>query len=472
MTARGVDATLCGVGFIYSGCTPSVLSDVGVRLAPASTLWITGPNASGKSTLLNVLAGVIPEVIEGTLTGQIAIESAGTAAPVNAMVMQDSGVYLFRTVYDEVAFALLNSGIDPDEVSEAVFAALASTGVEGMEGRLMHTLSGGERQKVAVAAALAVDPDLLLLDEPFEQLDPASCADVLAIAARRVQNGTTLVVATRQAGNVPAGASRLHLVGGRPAAPGDTGDTSAFVRRLPDLGDVMLELVEVTHRYSATAGIERVSVRVHAGESVALLGPNGAGKTTLMKHTNGLLAPDSGDVRVMGVGIAGRPVWEIARDVGMLFQNPDDQIFNRTVLKEAAWGLKTRSVSSHEAESAAMSALEELGIAHLAAENPHEITASQRQLVAFASILVMSPRILVLDEPTKALDEQAAELVATAVDRRLADGAGALIVTHDLQLAARMADRGVVLVDGAVIWEGAINELAAVPQIVSKARLT
>ena len=440
-------------------------------MQPGRELWITGPNASGKSTLLLVLAGVIPEVIEGSMAGTVDLTTAAGERSIPAMVMQDSGVYLFRTVYDEIAFVLQNRGLDPDLVPPAVAEALGVLGIEALEGRLMHTLSGGERQKVAVAAALAVEPDLLLLDEPFEQLDPASAAQVLTLARERAEDGMTIVLATRQARHVPAGAEELHLVDGRMAQRGTSPAAAQAARESNAPGDAMLEMRAVTHRYSENSGIEAVDLVVRAGESVALLGPNGAGKTTLMKHANGLLRPQSGTVLIGREHIAERPVWEIARDVGMLFQSPDDQIFNRIVEKEVAWGLRARGVSVEDATSAALYALEELGIEHLAAENPHELTASQRQLVAFASILVVDPKLYVLDEPTKALDARAAEVVAAAVDRRLAKGAGVLLVTHELGFARRLADRSMVLVGGRVVSAGPTGELLASRDLLESARL-
>jgi len=491
VTHRGARVYADGLGFAYSGADSWALAHIAIDIAPGEELWLTGANASGKSTLLGLLANVIPTVIEGTLAGELEVTAergaatapataataaaAETAAPavpdaINSMVMQDSGVYLFRTVYDEIAFVLANRGVAPELVPAAVADALAVLGVESLEGRLMHTLSGGERQKVAVCAALAVEPDLLLLDEPFEQLDPASVAEVFSAARSLAEEGLTLVIATRQASLVPPGARELHLAAGRlaerPAA------APAPEPRAPGIpGEPLLELAGVTHRYSPTAGIEGVDLTVRRGESVALLGPNGAGKTTLMKHADGLLRPQSGIVRVAGADIAERPVHQIAREVGMLFQNPDDQIFNRTVISEVAWAPRARGMAEPEAHAVALEALAELGIEHLSAENPHELTASQRQLVAFASILVVSPQLYVLDEPTKALDAAAAEKVAVAVDRRLAEGAGVLLVTHDLAFAERLADRSVVLIGGSVAWEGMTAALLDEREVLERARL-
>jgi len=471
MSSRGARISAKGLGFTYFGDRSPALSDVSFEAEVGTETWITGPNAAGKSTLLAVLAGVIPTVVEGKLQGTIEVGSPlEGSAPVPAMVMQDAGIYLFRTVFDEIAFPLENRGVSTKDLETAVRAALAVVGIAGLEGRLLHTLSGGERQKVAVAAALAVDPDLLLLDEPFEQLDPASVDEVLTLATGCAADGATVLIATREADHVPDGARRIHLVAGvrtedeAQAAP-------AYVHVARPMGDAVLEMRSVTHRFGTGGGVDEVDLVVHAGESVALLGPNGAGKTTLMRHAIGLLRPDAGSVRVLGEDIGPRRVWELARHVGLLFQNPDDQVFNRVVDVEVAWSLIAQGMSRTAAIERARAVMVELGIEGLAQENPHEITASQRQLVAFASVLVADPRVIVLDEPTKALDATAAETLAAAVDRRLDEGAGVLLVTHDLRFAARLADRCVVLADGSVIADGPAGELLADEDLLRRARL-
>lgn len=471
MSARGASIHADRLGFTYLGSRVPTLADITLEAAPGSETWITGPNAAGKSTLLALLAGIIPTVMEGKVEGTLEMRAdADGLPPVPAMVMQDAGVYLFRTVYDEVAFPLENGGVSTAGVEPAVRAALGLVGISHLEGRLMHTLSGGERQKVAVAAALAVDPDLLLLDEPFEQLDPVSADEVLALARTRAREGATVVIATRESEHVPEGVQWIHLVAGSRAAE-SVDATHPHARTGYSGGDVVLEMRAVTHRFGSGGGIQDVDLVVRAGESVALLGPNGAGKTTLMKHAIGLLRPDSGTVMVLGEDSGRTPVWELAREVGLLFQNPDDQVFNRVVETEVAWSLLARGAAKSVAFDRAREVMAELGIGDMAQENPHEITASQRQLVAFASVLVAEPRVIVLDEPTKALDAVAAEKLAAAVDRRLSDGAGVLLVTHDLRFAARLADRCVVLADREVVVDAPTRDVLSNDGILRRARL-
>lgn len=454
--------------FRYLGAPREAVTDLTLEIHPGDELWITGSNASGKSTVLAMLSGIIPTVIEGHLSGEAAVEHLTCG-----MVMQDSGVYLFRTVFEEVAFPLENGGVPEAEIEREVDAALDRLGIANLVGRQMHTLSGGERQKVAVAAALAVNPDILLLDEPFEQLDPQSVGEVLALAREHARRGAMVVVATREESHVPEGVTQTHL--GQDSVDRLVAPHACRAARLaePTAHSAVpsLQFRDLSHRYGSGGGVEGVNLDVRAGEVVALLGPNGAGKTTIMKHAIGLLRPDSGAVSVMGQDIFATPVHEVARTVGILFQNPDDQVFNRTVLDEVAWGVTVRGVPKETARERALGALSELGIDGLAGENPHEITGSERQLVALASIIACRPRVLILDEPTKSLDRRAAEIVGGAIDRLAAEGVAILLVTHDVGFAARVADRCAVVSDGRVVAQGLTADILGNSSLLESARL-
>lgn len=450
-----------GLSVAYPHSRSWALRSVDVTFPAGSETWVTGPNSSGKSTLLSAIAGVLQNVIDARVEGSVEFGD-GAAGRTISMALQDSGVYLFSTVFDEVAYPLENAGIGEDELADAVEMYLSRVGASALIDREMHTLSGGERQKVALATALARTPGLLLLDEPFEQLDPSSARELLQVVR---ECGATLVIATRDESRIPPDARRVRL-GALPAAVGACG-----VRRSRDTGEPLLEMRGVGHRFESGGGIDSVDLVVHGAECVAVIGPNGAGKTTLMRHAIGLHRPQHGMVRVCARDIASIPVWEVAHDVGLLFQNPDDQLFNPTVRSEVAWSLTARGVSVSEVESRVARVMDELGLGHIADANPHDLTASGRQLVAFASVLVTEPRLIVLDEPTKALDSQATEVVACALDRRLDRGCGALVVTHDLTFARRVADSCAVLDAGTIVASGPTDEVLADEAMLVEARL-
>jgi energy-coupling factor transport system ATP-binding protein len=190
-----------------------------------------------------------------------------------------------------------------------------------------------------------------------------------------------------------------------------------------------------------------VDFAVRPGEIVAVTGPNGAGKSTLLRHFNGLLRPSVGEVLVCGRSIAGVPVGTVAASMGLLFQHPGDQLFERTVLREAAFGLRPL-FGKAEAEGKARAALAAVGLSGTEAAHPAELSASQQRLLALATVLAREPAVLALDEPTVGLDRHGLEALQGAVDRAAARGAAVVMVTHDLSYARLNAHRVLELTDG------------------------
>jgi cobalt/nickel transport system ATP-binding protein len=211
-----------------------------------------------------------------------------------------------------------------------------------------------------------------------------------------------------------------------------------------------------------------VDLHVHAGERVALLGPNGAGKTTLVLHLNGILTPDAGSVAVSGLPVTKSNLQEVRRRVGVVFQDPDDQLFMPTVRDDVAFGPRNLGLRGAELDSRVVHALEAVGMAEFADRPPHHLSFGQRRRVAVATVLAMQPEILVLDEPSSNLDP--------ASRRELADilrglDVTVLMVTHDLPYAFELCPRAVVLSDGVVVADGPTGELLTDDALMSAHRL-
>ena len=192
------------------------------------------------------------------------------------------------------------------------------------------------------------------------------------------------------------------------------------------------------------AVLNGVSLAVHPGEIVAVLGPNGAGKSTLLRHLNGLLQPQAGSVLVNGQDIAGLPPGTVAADVGLLFQDPRDQLFERTAEREIGFGL----VAGPAAAASVRRALSAVGLADAAGKHPAELPASQQRLLALATVLARQPRVMALDEPTVALDRHGLARLDTAVRQAAGEGTAVVLVTHDLAYARTLAHRVAALDDG------------------------
>lgn len=220
-------------------------------------------------------------------------------------------------------------------------------------------------------------------------------------------------------------------------------------------GDPILRVEDLAHVYpGGTRALDGVNLSIGAGERVAIVGQNGSGKTTLVKHLNGLLRPTEGTVRVAGRDIAGDPVHLVARTVGFVFQNPDDQLFNRSIEREVAFGPRNVGFPEDLARRLVDTAIAAVGLADARGDNPYDRNVSDRKLVALASVLAMDPAVLVLDEPTTGQDGPGVARVGAIVDAWRAAGRSVIAITHDMEFAARHFGRIVVMRDGAVVADG------------------
>lgn len=491
-----------GLNFRYAGSSIKALNDLDLEAQPGELLFVIGGNGSGKSTLFSCIAGLVPDLVKGELSGEITIDEIKigvNSQPRNpvGMVLQDSDTCLFEDVDQEIAYPLINCGVSGAELYKCVFEAAQALGVSHLLQRKMSTLSGGERQKIAVATALANNSSVLLLDEPVEQLDPDAAHEVFTVLRRLTREGKTVVVSGRSLDYAKVYADRIAFLNSGSLAgvfPGDsvlpdnescfdfavekTKDTGnsgnsrqTFSEKVSNFSSYIAKFEQVTHLFSDSGGVEDIDLTIKPGEILAVMGPNGAGKSTLIKHCLGLLRPQKGNAFLFGEDVSDLPAWKLAQKVGMLFQNPDDQIFNERVDKEVAWNLKVRGMKWDSALIEARRVLAELGLQNLCEKHPHELTRSQRQLIALASVLVTRPDLIILDEPSKSLDSKwVAEVMAKVCSQRQREGA-IVIVTHDPSIAWAYADRVALIVEGRLADIGNTKEIFLDPVLMERAKL-
>jgi len=443
-----------GFGFAYRGAQTWSLMDVDLTAPAGEMTAVVGGSGSGKSTLLACLAGDPPETPSGFVRGsaQVGGQPHPTRRAFATITLQNPGVHLFETPLTEVGFSFECRGMRRDEADAAAREALDAAGVGEMADRPLRTLSGGERQRVALAAALATAPAALLLDEPLEQLDADGAADVIARLRAFADSGRAVVVATRSRELASVCDTRFGLSGGEAVDAASALPEVRSERRLDVRpGAVALAMDSVRFRYPQGGGVDDLSMTVREGETVALLGRNGAGKSTALRLCVGLLAPQGGTVLLGGQEPSALGPQEVSRRAALLFQDPDDQIFNPRVDDEIGWALRVRGVPPDERSARVAVVMAELGLTRHASTHPHELSRSTRQLVALASALVTDPAVLFLDEPTTALDGPTVALALAAVERRRIAGAAVVVVTHDPRLATGWADRTVHIEDGRVL---------------------
>jgi energy-coupling factor transport system ATP-binding protein len=478
-----------GVTFSYPDAERPALCGVDLTIDEGTFALALGPTGAGKSTFLRTANGLVPHFTGGRFEGRVTVAGRDTLqhpprrlADVVAFVPQDPDAsFVLDRVEDELAYGMENLGVDPGHMRRRVEEMLDLLDIEPLRGRSVRTLSGGERQRVAIAAALAAGPRILVLDEPMSQLDPQGAEHVVAALQRLVHDqGITVLLAEhrleRVAGAVdlalgfddgtvtvgaPADVIRGMAVGppvarlgrsvGWDPVPLTVRDARALARALPARtiqprnasGAVHVELRGVTAGYHGVPALREIDLRIHEGEIVAVLGRNGSGKTTLLRTIAGIHQTEAGEVRVGGR--APRP----GIDVGLCPQEPESILFANTVADELRATLNARGI-----EEEPVLKLHALGIDDLATRHPRDLSAGQRLLVATAAVAVGRAPVLLLDEPTRGVDPEAKDRLARFVRSHAADGGLVVLATHDVELAAAVATRVVMLAGGQIVADG------------------
>jgi len=507
--------------YTYPDSSQPVLTDVTLHIAEGEFALVAGPAGVVKSTLRRCLNGLVPHFTGGTLSGSVAVaghdpvaEGPQVLAGVVGFVFQDpEAQFVVDQVEDEVAFALENAAIPPAEMRVRVEEALKLLDLEPLRARPLGTLSGGEQQRVAIAAALALRPRVLVLDEPTSQLDPQSAEDVLqALVRLNREMGLTIVLAEHRLERIlphadhliylpslPTGRSSGEVLSGPPrhilpqmdlppprvtlgkelaweplpltveegqAFAEKTVSGSRFQVSRPNLQpetlkpETVLSVEGLSFNYDTTPALRGIRMRVGAGELVALMGRNGSGKTTLLKCIVGLLRPQRGKITLAREALIGRGTADICRHIGYLPQEPDDLLFADSVAEELAVTLRNHGLSDSPPIAPA-DLLARLGLSDLAASYPRDMSVGQRQRVALGAVTVTRPRLLLLDEPTRGMDYPAKRELVRLLREWQAGGVGVLLVTHDVELVAQAADRVAVLDQGEVIADGPPAEVLA-----------
>jgi len=503
-----------GLRCVYTGAGRAALEGLDLDLPAGALAVVMGATGAGKSTLARCLTRIVPCFTPGDVSGDIRLAGepidgrrVGELAGTIGMVFQDFEAQLFSTdITQEVVFALEQTGVPPGEMPARVRRALADVGLAGFEGRDPTTLSGGEKQRLAIAGLLALRPRIMLLDEPTTDLDPVGRAEVLhTLAALRAEGLTLLVidhdpsaaadadvllllhegrvvacaspervladVATCTAAGVrPADVARVFSALGLDAPPLDV-ETAAAQLRAAGLeprplqevargradGAVAVEVRGLGHRYAnGYEALGDVNLRIRRGEIVALVGRNGSGKTTLAKHLNGLLAPTTGSVVVEGKRVDALPLEEMARRVGYVFQDPDHQLFAATVGEEVAFGPQNLGLPPGEVAARVTHALQAVGLDDRDAD-PFLLDKGFRQRLAVAAVLALGPDVLVLDEPTTGLDFREQQRMMELVRALNAAGRTIVVITHTPWVIAEYADRVVLLGGGRVRYDGDVR---------------
>lgn len=521
----------------YRGQKSSALREINLELKRGEFLMLMGPSEAGKSTLAATFNGLIPHFHLGKLKGNVTVMGRNTKdftvaqmAEIVGMVFQDFEAQLFSTNVElEVAFGPENFAVDREEIRRRIDENLSYVGLEASRNRPPSTLSGGQKQKLAIASVLALKPQVLVMDEPTTDLDPISKMGVFEITHRLckrddltlmiveheteealfadrialIKDGVLIKVGpTREIlsdvdtleelGVMPLGIPKFFKRIGMsdlPLTPDEGVEAfknldikiskNAYEKKISDEKEALeihnkplIECKDLSHTYAGEVkALTGVSLDIFEGEIVAIIGQNGSGKTTLAKHFNGLLMPTEGTIDVNGIPTSEQGIFKLGQSVGYVFQNPDHQIFSEKVFDEVAFSPRLRKFSEKEVNERVTEALEAVGLAGQEEEDPFTLTKSGRQRVAVASVLASNPDVLILDEPTTGLDYSEQRSMMNMVQKLNENGSTIIFITHHMWVVAEYAKRSFVMKNGNIILEGTTREVFSQGEVLQDAFL-
>ncbi len=504
-----------------------ILDGIDLDITAGDYLLITGRSGSGKSTLCRIFNGLIPHFYGGVLEGDVFVDGlpirqTSVAALFDrvAMAFQNPDTQLFcRSVEQEIVFGLESLGIERRAIEARLASAIEAVGIGALRQRAPQDLSGGEKHLVLIAALLALRPRVLVLDEPFANLDPGNVRRIRGLLRELHAGGCGIVVCEHRLSRAVPDATRMVVIhqgciaaDGDPhqilAHPDDTwGLEPPLATRLgaalglnplprtiedlrpisprtdlidglsPPLPPKMVQpglppVLAVNHLSSRAAAraplLKDIHLTLHPGECLAIVGSNGAGKTTLLRHLLGLQRPDKGSIRIDGHEIGKMPVSDVAKTVGLAFQNPDNQFFRFTVEQEIRVGPEAIGHLDAEWIAELMTLFQ---LTPYRSKAPYRLSGGEKKRVAFASALAARPKVLALDEPTAGQDFDFRRNLRTFLQRLQTRGQAIIIVTHDLTFAERTAGRWLLMAEGRLLADGRPDAIMADPALMSRAGL-
>lgn len=512
------------------------LDDISFTAEKGEFIGIIGENGAGKSTLSQAFCGLVPQFYKGAYGGKVTIDGISAAATPTAELCKKVGLIFQNpfnqlsgakdTVWDEVAFGLENFGVPAEQIHERLDKVLHQLDIWQFRDKNPFDLSGGQMQRVAIASVLAMEPEILLLDEPTSQLDPQGSEEVFHTVELLAKTGITIFMIEQKMEKLASYCDRILLLHEGKQIAFDTPEKIFSRSDLADLGICPpyaaryckeQNILRPDGTYPVTvddvqkvlkAGIYKVATLPQLADPVyrnvaenrftvndlhfsytedhpifegfrlsldqrptAIIGQNGAGKTTLVRLLKGLLKPASGTILYKGEDISGRTVASLAGQVGYVFQNPDDQIFKYKVIDEIMFGPLNIGMDKEKAKQKAMEALELTELAAYAEENPYDLELSQRKLVAIASVLAMDTDVIILDEPTIAQDYKGKEIIRKIITNLSEHGKLVLAILHDMDFVAQCFSRVVVLAHGKLLADGTPSEVFVQKEVLKKAAL-
>ena len=505
--------------FKYKTRPELALENVSLELKQGELLLIAGSSGCGKTTLARCINGLIPRSYRGERSGKVLLygrEVSDMPIPEMAQVvgtlLQDPERQIVASnVFNEIAFGPENLGLPRDEILARVDQAVKRLNLEYLRGRETFNLSGGEKQKVALAGLLTMNPSILLLDEPLASLDPASAHEALEVFRSLADEGKTVVLVEHRVEDAIEAKpdrllymedGRIKYLGGIKDLPKEIDHTKVklpapwvvqrvktmdAVTKMPpkpqpgERGEPLVVFEDVSFQYDPDLPLilQDVNLKIYPGDLIAVLGPNGAGKSTLVKHAIGLLKPTKGRVLVEGQDTRKMSVAQIARVLGYVFQSPTHMLYAPTVQEELEFGPKNLQFDPMLIPRFVEESLSTVNLKGFEEYPPLGLSFGQQKRTTIAAVLAMRSKILIMDEPTAGQDfanythfmNTMCDVSEDAQSVLSANFAATLFITHDLDLAVTYANRVLLFGDRHIVADGTPQDVLKDEELLLKYRV-
>lgn len=500
------------------------LDGITCEIRPGEFIGVIGRNGSGKSTFCQSLTGLVPNFYRGSYGGKVWIDQSEVKrVEVDDLCQKVGSVFQNpfnqitgskATVYEEIAFGLENFGVPKEEMEVRIEESLRLLDIEEYRDRAPFDLSGGQMQRMAIASIMAMKPEVIILDEPTSQLDPQGSEAVFKAIQSLSKQGITVIMVEHKVEKIAAYSDRVMLldqgkliamdtpqaVFSRPdlekygvVAPTFTRICKQLGMKLPGSSYYPVTLEEASQLLAKNRGgkcmnqisISNLEFSYHPDKkilkglniilderSTAIIGQNGAGKTTFVKLLKGLIRPTAGKIMLNGQDLSEQSVAKIAKSIGLIFQNPDDQIFKHTVLDEIMFGPLQMGMTHSQAEQAARKTMSLLGLDGFDKVNPYDLGLSDRKMVSIAAIVAMDTQVVIFDEPTIAQDDAGKKQIQSVIQLLREQGKIVISILHDMDFVAETFERALVFAQGEVLLDGSVREVFSQKDVLEKAYLS
>lgn len=523
------------ISFRYKDSKRTILKHINLEVQEGEFVVITGPTGAGKTTLCELMNGIIPNFLKGRIKGSITVDGKDPCkTPVSVMaqsvglVFQDPDMQLFgMTVEEDIAFGAANLGYDYSECMKRVNLCVEDLNIQNLLNRKPMELSGGQKQVTSIAGIYAMMPRVIVFDEPTSMLDPIGKSSIFSLIKHiNKEYGITVVLVEHVMNEIVRYADKVVVMDqGRIAVQGSAGEVfsktdllnelglnipetirisnslkekgylnetcmvkeelikrlAAFsprkdvspqraVKKCIDTGEPVIDIDHLVFSYLGDINqVDDVSLRFDSGDFIAIIGQNGAGKSTLCRNIVKLLKPSEGTIHVAGIDVSGKSVAELSGTVGYCFQNPDEQLFMDSVEDELIFGVRNLRREDGLTKAKVEQILKDIGLERYRDVWPKYLSKGERQRLAMGSIIAMDPDVIIVDEPTTGQDWRETIWIMELLKKINDAGKTVIIITHNMEIVSRYANRVLVMRQGKVILDGTPSQVFSHPDVLETA---